>query len=93
MAAATGVIVANIYYIQPLLADISRTFGLSVTRAGVVAMVGQMGTAIGMLLFVPLGDTRERRGLITLLLIGATTALVLVATARNAIWLAAACFR
>ena len=55
-------------------------------------MVGQLGTALGMLLFVPLGDTREKRGLITLLLIGATDALVLVATARNAVWLAAACF-
>jgi predicted MFS family arabinose efflux permease len=92
MAAATGVIVANIYYIQPLLADIANTFGLSVTTAGGVAMVGQLGTALGMLLFVPLGDTREKRGLITVLLIGATAALVLIATARNAIWLTAGFF-
>ncbi|HXO44416.1 MAG TPA: MFS transporter [Candidatus Cybelea sp.] len=92
MAASTGVIVANIYYIQPLLADIARTFGLSVTKVGSVAMLTQIGTALGMLLFVPLGDTKERRSLITTLLIVAALALMLVATARNGVWLALACF-
>jgi predicted MFS family arabinose efflux permease len=92
MAASTGIIVANIYYIQPLLADIARTFGLTVTKVGFVAMLTQVGTALGMLLFVPLGDTRERRSLITVLLIAATVALVFTATARNAVWLAAASF-
>jgi len=92
MAVSTGVIVANIYYIQPLLADIARTFGLTVTKVGFVAMLTQVGTALGMLLFVPLGDTKERRSLITTLLIVAALALVLVATARNAVWLALACF-
>jgi predicted MFS family arabinose efflux permease len=92
MAASTGVIVANIYYIQPLLADIARAFGLTVTKVGLVAMLTQVGTALGMLLFVPLGDNKERRSLITLMLIGATIALTLTATARNPLWLALACF-
>jgi predicted MFS family arabinose efflux permease len=92
MAAATGIIVANIYYIHPLLADIARTFGLTVTKAGGVAMIGQLGTSFGMLLFVPLGDTREKRGLITIMLFAAAGALVLIAASRNAFWLAASCF-
>ncbi len=92
MAASTGVIVANVYYIQPLLADIARTFGLSVTKAGFVAMLTQVGTSLGMLLFVPLGDTKERRSLITVLLVCAAISLAFVATARNAVWLAVACF-
>jgi len=92
MAASTGVIVANIYYIQPLLADIARAFGLSVTNVGFIAMLTQIGTALGMLFFVPLGDSRERRSLITLLLAIATVALVFIALARNAVWLALACF-
>jgi predicted MFS family arabinose efflux permease len=92
MAASTGVIVANVYYIQPLLADIAHTFGLSVTKAGFIAMLTQVGTSLGMLLFVPLGDTKERRSLITILLISAAISLAFVATARNAVWLAAACF-
>jgi predicted MFS family arabinose efflux permease len=87
MAISVGVIVANIYYAQPLLADIARTFGLSVTQAGAVAMLSQAGSALGMFLFVPLGDIRERQSLISVLLIGCTLSLVLVASAANAFWL------
>src|ERR1700685_363531 len=92
MAASTGVIVANMYYIQPLLADVARTFHLSVTKIGFVAMLAQVGTSLGMLLFVPLGDTKERRSLITVLLLTATVALTAIAAAQNAVWLAVACF-
>jgi len=91
MAASTGAIVANIYYIQPLLADVARDFHLNVTRVGFIAMLTQIGTALGMLFFVPLGDTKERRSLITLLVSVAAIALALVATARNPTWLALAC--
>lgn len=90
MAISVGVIVANIYYIQPLLAAIAREFSLSVEQAGTIAMLSQIGTAIGMLLFVPLGDTRERKGLIQLLLGAATVSLVLMATARSVTALALA---
>src|SRR5580700_1348040 len=92
MAITVGVIVANIYYIQPLLADIAHTFGLSVTRAGTIAMLSQAGTALGMFLFVPLGDKYERRSLILLLVIGAFISLLLMATAPNALWLGCAAF-
>jgi predicted MFS family arabinose efflux permease len=92
MAITVGVIVANIYYIQPLLADIAHTFGLSVTRAGTIAMLSQAGTALGMFLFVPLGDKYERRSLILLLVLGAFVSLSLVGTAPNACWLGCAAF-
>jgi predicted MFS family arabinose efflux permease len=92
MAASTGIIVANTYYNQPLLADIARDFHLSVTKIGLVAMLAQVGTALGMLFFVPLGDNKERRSLITLMLIAAAIALAFTATARNPLWLALACF-
>lgn len=92
MAASTGVIVANIYYIQPLLADIARAFHLTVTSVGFIAMLTQIGTALGMLFFVPLGDSRERRSLITLLVVVGSVGLVFIALARNPVWLALACF-
>lgn len=92
LAASTGCIVANIYYAQPLLADIAREFGLSITRVAAVAMCTQIGTAIGMLVFVPLGDKYERRSLICTLLVAASVALVLTAAAPNVLWLAAASF-
>ncbi len=87
MTISVGVIVANIYYAQPLLADIARGFGLSVTSAGAVAMLSQIGSALGMLFFVPLGDVREKRGLIATLVAGAAVALALTAAAPNALWL------
>jgi predicted MFS family arabinose efflux permease len=87
MAISTGLIVANIYYAQPLLAEIARHFHLSVTQAGALAMTSQIGTAFGMLLFVPLGDVRERRALITVLLFASTVSLLLFAVAPSASWL------
>jgi predicted MFS family arabinose efflux permease len=92
MAFSTGAIVANIYYIQPLLAAIAATFHISVPRVGMVAMLTQLGTALGMLLFVPLGDTRERRALIVCLLVGEAVCLVLMASAQTFAWLALASF-
>ena len=92
LALTTGCVVANIYYIQPLLADIAREFGLSVAEIGVVAMLAQVGTGLGMLFFVPLGDKYERRSLIAALLVAEALACALAATASNVIWLSAACF-
>jgi predicted MFS family arabinose efflux permease len=92
MAITVGVLVSNIYYIQPLLAAIARTFGLTVTGAGVLGMLSQAGTAVGMFIFVPLGDKFERRSLILTLLAGAIVSLLLVACAPNAIWMGAASF-
>jgi predicted MFS family arabinose efflux permease len=92
LALSVGVIVANIYYVQPLLAVMARTFFVSVSMIGLVAMLTQVGTAIGMLIFVPLGDSRDRRALLTLLLSGACLALCGVATARNLIWISIASF-
>src|SRR5215831_2677950 len=92
LAFSTGCIVANIYYVQPLLADIAHDFGLSVTQIGIVAMLAQVGSGLGMLFFVPLGDKYERRSLIAALLVAEALACALAATASNAIWLSAACF-
>jgi len=92
LAFSTGCIVANIYYIQPLLADIARDFGLSIAQIGIVAMLAQIGTGLGMLFFVPLGDKFERRSLISTLLVVESIALAGVASARNVSWLSVACF-
>src|SRR2546425_3643279 len=90
LAISTGCIVANIYYAQPLLADIAREFGLSTVKIGAVAMVTQIGVATGMLVFVPLGDKYERRSLIAVLLVAASIALAFFASARNVVWLSLA---
>jgi predicted MFS family arabinose efflux permease len=92
LAISTGCIVANIYYAQPLLADIAREFGLSVTQVGAVFMLTQIGMGTGMLIFVPLGDKYERRKLITTLLVAASLALAFTAVSPNVVWLSAASF-
>ncbi len=90
MAAASGVAIANFYYIQPLLSDIARTFGVSAGAMGAVATVGQIGFALGMLLFVPLGDIRDRRALILVMFAGAAISLTGMALAPSPMWLAVA---
>jgi predicted MFS family arabinose efflux permease len=92
MAFSVGAIVANIYYIQPLLSAIATSFHISVPRVGAVAMLTQLGTAVGMLLFVPLGDTKERRRLILWLLLAASICLALMGSAQGFVWLALASF-
>jgi len=75
---ATGASVANLYYNQPLLSAIARTFHATPRAAGAIATLTQAGYAVGLLLFVPLGDIVERRRLITLLLCLVAVALLVV---------------
>ena len=87
MSLACGMAVANLYYNQPLLADIGRTFHVSAYQVGNISMFTQIGYALGMFLFVPLGDMKERRQLIFSLLLAVTISLIGVATAQNLVWI------
>lgn len=64
MTITTGMVVANIYYNQPLLGDISKDFKISEARGSMLAMFTQIGYASGMLFCVPLGDMLRRKRLI-----------------------------
>jgi predicted MFS family arabinose efflux permease len=64
MALTCGLVVANIYYNQPLLVAIGHTFHISDSRASLVATATQVGYTLGMVLVVPLGDMLERKNLI-----------------------------
>lgn len=92
LAVTSGLGVANLYYNQPLLADIGRTFHATSTQIGYVSMLTQIGYALGMLFFVPLGDIRERRGLVSLLLACVAVSLVGFAESRSLAWMYAASF-
>ena len=89
MAGACGFGAANIYYNQPMLADIVRDLG-SPAAAGVVPTVTQVGYALGLLLLSPLGDRFDRKHLILGKLAGLILALVVAAVAPNLITLALA---
>ncbi|MFC4812022.1 MFS transporter [Paenibacillus sp. GCM10023250] len=90
MALSAGMTVANLYYNQPLLADIGRSFGVGPDSVGLISTCTQIGYALGMFLFVPLGDIKERKGLITILLALVCLSLIGVATAQNLPWIYAA---
>ncbi len=78
MAVVCGVSVANLYYIQPLEAQIAADFHISQGMAGAAAMLGQIGYAFGLLLFVPLGDICERRSVVLCMLYLVAGSLLLV---------------
>lgn len=87
MAIACGVSVANLYYNQPLLAQMGRSFQIDPSQVGFIPMLTQIGYAVGLLLFVPLGDKLERRSLIVTLSILNVGTLVAVALSHSLIWL------
>ncbi len=83
MAFAGGASVANMYYCQPLLEQMQGAFRVTMPQVSSIPTLTQAGCAAGMLLFVPMGDIIERRGLILRLLAGVTTALIVAAFAPN----------
>ncbi|EGG35605.1 MFS transporter [Paenibacillus sp. HGF5] len=93
LAVACGLIVANLYYTQPLVESISSSIGLSSGAAGVIVTLTQIGYGIGLLFIVPLGDLLENRKLVVTLLILTAVVLIFAAAARNAaLFLAASLF-
>lgn len=79
MAVCTGLIVANIYYNQPLLVLISRDLRIPESLGGSIAYCTQAGYALGLLFFVPLGDKVERKGQIVTMTGFTVMALILAA--------------
>jgi predicted MFS family arabinose efflux permease len=82
---AGGTSVAAIYYNQPLLLQMSQTFHATSAQVGAVAVATQLGYAVGILLFVPLGDVVERRGL-SVKLFAAIAASLLAAGLSPSLW-------
>lgn len=88
MTLATGFVVANIYYNQPLLGDIASTFKVSNGTAGQIAMFTQIGYATGLLLIIPLADMFKRKRLMLIDLAFTVIALLLAASAQQ-VWILA----
>jgi predicted MFS family arabinose efflux permease len=61
MAFCTGLIVANIYYCQPLVILVAKEYNLTESYAGRITYLTQAGYATGLFLLVPLGDMFERK--------------------------------
>ncbi len=92
LAVACGLAVANLYYNQPLLADIGRSFHISVQQVGFIPTLSQIGYAVGLLFLVPLGDMVERRRLIITMLGLVACTLIAAAVSPSMIWLSVSSF-
>jgi predicted MFS family arabinose efflux permease len=81
LALACGAAAANLYYAQPLLHTLAGAFGVSDGTAGLLITISQLGYVVGLALVVPLGDLRERRGLITFTMLVTAAGMAVAATA------------
>ncbi|KQX46814.1 MFS transporter [Paenibacillus sp. Root444D2] len=84
LAAACGLIVANLYYAQTLVGPISVSTGISSTAAGFIVTLTQIGYVVGLLFIVPLSDIIENRRLTVVSLMVTVGALLAAAFAPNA---------
>ncbi|ADB38653.1 MFS transporter [Spirosoma linguale] len=83
MAVSAGVCVANIYYNQPILPHMARTFQATENEVGRVAVLAQAGYGVGLFFLTPLGDKINRKRLMLFLQILLVIALGCMALASS----------
>lgn len=90
LAIVAGVSVANLYYNQPLLNLIRHDLQVSEFQSNLIAMITQVGYALGLLFIVPLGDLypRKRIILINFILLVVSLLSMAVATHIYQVWAA-----
>lgn len=76
LALSCGLIVANLYYAQPLAGPIAEALHLPLKTAGLVVTLTQIGYGLGLLFIVPMGDLIENRRLILMTMVLGTLGLI-----------------
>lgn len=92
LSIACAVAVANVYYCQPLLLQMASSLRLPATAAGFVVVAIQVGYALGILGFAPMGDSFERKRLMVLLFLAASAAALFISFAHSVYALLAGAF-
>ncbi|WP_160106565.1 MFS transporter [Pseudomonas izuensis] len=90
LAVCAGASVANLYYAQPLLAQIAGTFDVS-ARIGWVAVAPMVGYTVSLVSILPLGDLVDRRRLSVVLACVMAVGAFACAIAPSLVLLAVAC--
>lgn len=90
LAVMAGVSVANLYYNQPLLNLIRYDLGVSEFQSNLIAMITQVGYALGLFWIVPLGDLYPRKRIVLVNFACLMLALLVMATAHHiyVVWFA-----
>ena len=78
LAIVGGILVANAYYIHPIISQVAAEFGVSAAMIGLVPALNQIALALGIFLLLPLGDRYSNRRLAILFAAGQTAALVVM---------------
>ncbi|KAH9480118.1 putative MFS-type transporter YdeR [Psilocybe cubensis] len=80
---AATFLISNMYYCQPLLIQMSITFGASYEAVSKVPTLIQAGYAVGLFFICPLGDLVRRRQLLLLLVFVTATLTIGLAITRS----------
>ena len=86
LAVASAFAVANLYYVQPLLATLGRAFHVPGNGTGIFVTLTQLGYAAGLFFLVPVGDLVDRR-LLILAFFGLESAALLAAALSTSAWM------
>ncbi len=76
LAAASGLLVSNLYLSQTLVGPIGEALGMSEESRGLIVTLTQLGYCCGLLLLVPMADLVENRKLATVLATGCAGAVL-----------------
>lgn len=91
-AVSVAAMIMNLFAIQTVASPIALALGLDVDSVGVLAMLPQLGYALGLVLLVPLADRLENRRLIGAMLAICAMCMVATALAPNGTWFMIAVF-
>ncbi len=78
-ALSAAAVVANGYYIHPLVTPVAEEFGVSGATIGLAPALNQIALALGILLLLPLGDRINNRKLVTIFVVGQFLAMLAMA--------------
>ncbi len=81
LTVASAVVVANAYYIHPIISLVAKDFGISEGMIGIVPALNQLALAAGILLMLPLGDLISNKKLTTIFVAMQAVAVICMAFA------------
>jgi len=88
MSLAVGIIVANLYYLQPLLHQVKGDFKVGTVATSALITFVQVGYAAGIIFIIPLGDLLPRRRLVVTIFFCAATAMLIGSLVHSFVWFA-----
>lgn len=83
MSVSAGLVVANLYYNQPLLHQIAVTFSATESSVSNVALSTQLGYAFGLLIIIPLGDKISNKKILKVDFLMMIASLIAAATSNS----------